>query len=564
MITNQKFLRKIILWVSLVSTCIFSYSHASSLEFEDNLNSLYSWIFNNYSELQFNQNWNNFEWIIFWRDIISLTTWVQLKLWINTLTCYKQIRWFYYNNQRWLRIWPLDLDSLSWLKTLHASYNSMIFTGWLFLDCDNVDENNIYGQIIHTLSGSDYYLIAWAPSTYSPSVWYTIGIFNWLLSYNTFSWYIFDNYGGTARVTRATSLNTPDDFYFDSIEEANIDTIYKSNTITISWLSGSNKVIAIATAWDLIINWTNIRATSALVWNWDKIQIQLTSSSDYDDSVESELFIWSASSVFMVTTMADDGYQLTTSEKLQLIVILNVLKDYYKDDPIKQSQFLNTFKTMLKDKIDIMKSDIDDWNEALNALDVRRVALLEYLYDRVNDSIDDEWDSDSNGWDIYTAPNGKEYTILFDDDRQAYTSNNFMIKKYFANLDTMKMYIDENNAAWAIAVNGSTLIAPNGKVYLIRNVAENIRTSPDLTETKYFYSFQALRDYIYLFNKKMVVRNHQIDTAFDKLSYKAPNGKAYEIYKTTTGKYFSYKFWKPIYFDSLVSIKKYINLYNQK
>jgi len=563
MITKQKFLRKSIIWIGLLSVTLFSYSLGNSIDFEDNLNTIYSGIANSYSDLNFNQRGNNFEWIVFRRDYSTPSTGVTIDLWSSRLVCHKQVRWFYYNNQRWFRVWALDQDTLTSLRSVSSNYYDVTYSWWFYFACDGVDANTIYGQITHTWKWINYELVVWIEPNFSANSFYPY--FSWSLRYSSFSWYLRDNYWWIAKVSQWIWIISPTDFLFDSIYDAELDTDYKSNKIIISWLpSSSTRILAMVSDWDLFVNWTNVWYTY-LVKNWDELQIQLRSSTDFDDSVESELTVGLKSSIFNITTVVDGTYELTTSEKLQIIVIVNTLQDYYKNDPVKQSQFLNTFKTMLKDKIDIMKSDIENWDSALSQLDIRKLSILEYFYDRLLDYIDQNVDN-SNDWDIYVAPNGKKYTILFDDERQAYTSNNFTVKKYFATLDTMKQYIDINNKSdWTQNVNGnSTLIAPNWKVYLVRKVVDNVRTSPDFLETKYFYSFQALRDYIYTLNSKAVVRNHQIDTAFGKLPYTAPNGKYYDIYKTTTWKYFSYKMGKPIYFDSITSIKKYINLYNKK
>ena len=564
---NKKFIKnskKIIFWSAILSATVFSFSLASSLEFNDNLNNIYSGVFYNYSDLNFNQRWNNFEGTIFRRDYVNLSTPVSIDLWSFRLTCYKQVRWMYYNNQRWLRVWPLDQDTFLWLKSLNSDYNGLSLTGWWYFDCDWQDENYIFGQIVHTYSGVNYELLAWVRMNFASNTYYNYLDFSWSLKYSTFSWYIFDNYWWIALANKwIYNLYNPIDFFFDNIYDAQLNTLYKSDEVIVAWLPyNTTTVTAIVTNWDLFVNWTNVGNTYS-VKNWDELQIRLRSSSKFNDSISSQLTVWTKSATFSVTTIASDyEYELTTSQKLQIILIVNTLVDYYKNDPAKQSQFINTFSSMLKDKIDIMKDDIENWNEALEELDVRKLAILEYLYDRLSEYVDEVMES-TNDWDIYVAPNGKKYTILFDDDRQAYTSNNFVIKKYFATLDTMKDYIDKNNPANS-GIVWNKIIAPNGKVYLIRNVVDWVWTSPDLNEIKYFYSFQALRDYIYEMNKKEVVRNHTVDVGFNKVTYTAPNGKVYDIYRTTTGKYFSYKMSTPIYFDSLTTIKKYINLYNKK
>ena len=48
---------------------------------------------------------------------------------------------------------------------------------------------------------------------------------------------------------------------------------------------------------------------------------------------------------------------------------------------------------------------------------------------------------------IYTAPNGKKYTITYDSTMKQFTSPNFLTPKYFATRDSFKYVIDINNPA---------------------------------------------------------------------------------------------------------------------
>ncbi len=46
---------------------------------------------------------------------------------------------------------------------------------------------------------------------------------------------------------------------------------------------------------------------------------------------------------------------------------------------------------------------------------------------------------------IYTAPNGKKYTITYDSTKKQFTSPNFLTPKYFVTWDSFKYIIDINN-----------------------------------------------------------------------------------------------------------------------
>lgn len=60
-----------------------------------------------------------------------------------------------------------------------------------------------------------------------------------------------------------------------------------------------------------------------------------------------------------------------------------------------------------------------------------------------------------------------------------------------------------------------------------------------------------------------MIRDHDIDTSFTAQNYTAPNGKVYKIYKTDKW-YMSYKLMRVRYFNTLDSIKSFINQNNPK
>ena len=90
----------------------------------------------------------------------------------------------------------------------------------------------------------------------------------------------------------------------------------------------------------------------------------------------------------------------------------------------------------------------------------------------------------------------------------------------------------------------------------------NVYSSPDFLKPKYFASYATLTKHIDGNNPK-ITRNHTIDANFRTVTHTAPNGKQYIIQKTNKG-YMSYKLLKPTYFPTLQDIKSYINARNPK
>lgn len=74
-------------------------------------------------------------------------------------------------------------------------------------------------------------------------------------------------------------------------------------------------------------------------------------------------------------------------------------------------------------------------------------------------------------------------------------------------------------------------IAPNGKIYhLIGQYGGYSAT--EFTTPKYFDSLDGIIRYIDLKNPPKDIRKHTVDTSFTPITYAAPNGKEYKIYKT--------------------------------
>lgn len=141
-------------------------------------------------QIHFADNWNNFGWFIYYGNIYEETTnedqfQVAVQEKNDWYICKNQLKWFYYNAERWERLWPLD-------KTTEdsRSVNSNI-SWWIYTACDlswytklledcNTDQNKdaekciaevnknnsaaddgYYGSISHNYSGKDMRLIMW-------------------------------------------------------------------------------------------------------------------------------------------------------------------------------------------------------------------------------------------------------------------------------------------------------------------------------------------------------------------------------------------------------------------
>lgn len=52
--------------------------------------------------------------------------------WTNTLECNRQVQWFYYNAERWERLWPLDEETFSGSSDLFTGLN---MTWWIYTLC---------------------------------------------------------------------------------------------------------------------------------------------------------------------------------------------------------------------------------------------------------------------------------------------------------------------------------------------------------------------------------------------------------------------------------------------
>lgn len=146
------------------------------------------------TDLYFGYRGNSFSAKLFLKDFKTASQTVRLNS--ESKYCTQQVRGYYFNPARWLRIRPLDVDSLSYLRTIDDSYNTLTLSGGIFI-CNGSDQA-LYGSIVHRRRFNTYYLIAgvnynFINNSYLPNFLQSMLFANWLSL-----WYIFDSYGGIA------------------------------------------------------------------------------------------------------------------------------------------------------------------------------------------------------------------------------------------------------------------------------------------------------------------------------------------------------------------------------
>lgn len=297
----------------------------------------------------------------------------------------------------------------------------------------------------------------------------------------------------------------PDSFSITKKLDASLDREYKSENITVAGLSAGTTVPASVDEGTLFVNGNDV-GTDYPVKNGDKVQIALQSSSDYDDITSWVLTIGDKSSTFKIETIADDSWDSSSSydsSDLTTTQKLHISIIYNTLSELYSDSKQEDFMLSLKELVKDKISQMKDDDE-----DSESIQTMQYLYNLINK--DFEWDTgSSSSSDTYTAPNGKEYPITKDSD--GYTSSKFIKTKYFDTRDELETYIDKNNPK-SVYVGG----------------------------------------------------DYAIDQSRSSSTYTAPNGKVYNFFKTTKGKYGSSNFATAKLFDDVATMKKHIEVNNPK
>lgn len=317
----------------------------------------------------------------------------------------------------------------------------------------------------------------------------------------------------SCQATITGSIDTQvDDFTLGSKTNAKLSTVYKSRTITITGLTRNLEVpISVDAAINkgiLFINSAPIGTTWS-VKNGDEVYIELISSNEYEKVVSSKLTIWIGNNkkeaTFKITTMQKNptNYSEMQYNRIRALTLFKQVLKTYQTRQKELVDLMGTYASMTQDRID----EIADTTDSSSL-------LLTYFKELVNQWIEEN---------VAIAPNGKKYLITYSDVRKAFTSPNFVSTKYFPDKARILDHINRNNPAGSAAIHAAA--------------GAGIPVAS---------------------------RNHRVDFNFASIDYTAPNGKIYTIGKTTEGKYFSYKFIYPRYFNSVEEMKWYINLQNPK
>jgi len=340
-------------------------------------------------------------------------------------------------------------------------------------------------------------------------------------------------YSGTADIV-------PDSFTFSSISKAKLNRVYKSATWTITWLSQWVSILASVDKWAFFINGV-MTWSSWYVQNGSTINIELVSSDEYDDLVTSTLNVWGLNIRFRVTTMTEDeeadsedtlsSLSASNSRKFYVLATFNELKALYENDTSMMNVFMNELKNLVADDIDELEAKLDeDDSYSSRSVDEKKLLTLNYLYELIDNFVSDDdagtLDDGFNSSNKYVAPNGKVYILSYSKTYLNYTSLNFVKPKYFATLQTLKAHIDANN--W-------------------------------WTDKSAMY-----KGYIVGSSYTRPTWNHTVDTTRTSIAYTAPNGKVYDLFKTTDGRYSSYDFAFAKYFNTLDEIKSHISRGNPR
>jgi len=143
-------------------------------------------------QIHFADNWNNFGWFIYYDNIDETeetnstegSYHFEVGVAWDRFICKLQLKWFYYNAERWERLWPLDEKTEK-----NRNINSQI-TWWIYTACAvswynealeqcsqkdgdaakcqadvkieyQADNNGYYGSVGHNYSGKNMNLIIW-------------------------------------------------------------------------------------------------------------------------------------------------------------------------------------------------------------------------------------------------------------------------------------------------------------------------------------------------------------------------------------------------------------------
>jgi len=277
-----KLLLGIVLFFGIFATSV-KLAYAEIIPFENNLTSIFSWLNTwNYANTYFKFGGNNFVGIVFWETAATLSTpqTITINSWLvnqQTISCTKQLKWIYYNNQRGRRVWPLDTGNLALLSwsLLATGYGSMTINNGLFTNCTWVVNylplaNEVYGQIDHTIGSQTWFRIIaginynFTGNTYSgTSFGHTLSLTWW-----AYTGFIFDTNWGIAEL----SMNPPLCQNFTSLPASLPITIARGSGMSFTCY-GTNITGYVL---NLYISWSSSPFSTGIIYTWNSSYTWIT------------------------------------------------------------------------------------------------------------------------------------------------------------------------------------------------------------------------------------------------------------------------------------------------
>lgn len=334
------------------------------------------------------------------------------------------------------------------------------------------------------------------------------------------------------------------------LRNLDLDKIYKSDPIYILGLTGPT-LIHISKGMLFINNATGGNWTTGIVTSADTLYIEMNSSNTYDTTVTSEIHVLGLTWTFSLTTKKSSCI-LSAAEKLVIQNMYQNLKSQYNNNISKLADFLNTFQSMVKDETQLSNS-----------------CTLEYLLSLIEADLGSQWGINTSN---HITPNCKEYSIGYDITQKAYYAPEMKNRYFFINRESLIRHLDYYNP-WDCHINTylnnfrtndlsdpMRHTAPNGKIYHYVGQYGGY-SAIELASPRYFDSLSSINMYVDLKNPPKDIWTHTVDTAFTPITYAAPNGKEYRIYKTDRW-YMSYKLMRVRYYPTLSEIKRLIDVNN--
>ena len=349
----------IFLW-GIVTVYVFATWGSTEFRLNDQLALGFgSGILTNRTDIDFMFGGNQKVWMYLPRGLETLSTPEVVVLnWGSTWVCFARVKGLYYNNERGERIWPMDLDTLSWLQAMDPSYNTMQLTGGLFTNCSGNFVSNyqsVYGMITITNHATTYYLMGWTNYNFPANMHGTALTGSLTRTNTTLSWYLWDSYGGIGVTTwwnsRSFTGNVVDHdtLYTLSGRDASFTWAIHLSWVNESWFifPGTGKINVIGLSHDILainIGGFAIQTTSG-TWDGKLIPPTTVPNGDTHTATFGEVWLpvqtdWSTTRAILSTfqawsdtaSLVAHGWYFSISFVVTRWVAWNVLKIYRSEN----------------------------------------------------------------------------------------------------------------------------------------------------------------------------------------------------------------------------------------